>query len=576
MTDRPRPTTKRRKRRYLLLGAALAMIALAVTAKHLLLPAYVRYRIQRALPTYWDGEGQVGQVEVNFLRSSHLRDVRLLDPSGRTWLRFDDAELTLRDMLTLDPVVVAVRFDRPIVRLHVDQGSIRPPLRDVPALIRWFRNATEIRRLAVDQGAVALAVEAGDVGIDRIVLLSERRAGRYHVTLLRPGGDAETSLLAEGSFQVGDAVGRLDVTVHLPASAAAFDWLSELTGMDALTLTDGRLDANVTLRGRWTHPLTWRPEGIVRARDLAFQAGGVPFAQGLDADALLGADGAHHVRADLSARRFCDGSGRATVELAMVDLGDELLAPTALKVSAEGTAVDLATLLASAGRLWKLPALASLDPDMPLGRLDGNLRYDGRWREDGTLGGGGTARFDGLRLLSLPVLGEHVTGLLAAVVPEGLSRASGSATIAHDGPQLLIGQGRLRSPLLTVKLDPNARIDLSAGTISLQATAWPALGDPDGPLGRLLTSQAGARRLLIDGSLADANDLRARLTPLPLEAPDTDSTEDGPDAGPRPEEEPEQRRQGDLLDRLGRWWDRLGLPRPSQARQVTPDANEGQ
>ncbi len=575
MTDPARPKTRRRRRRYLLAACALAAVALAVAGKHLLLPAYVRYRIQRALPAYWSGTGEIGEVEVNFLRASHLRDVRLRDERGRTWLTFDDAALTLRDVLTIDPVVVGARFARPAVSLHVDQGRVRPPLADVPALIRWFREATQIRRLAIEEGSLALALEAGDVAVDRIVVLSERRAGRYHISVRRLAPDGTANLLAEGAFNVGDAMGSLHARVHLPLSEPVSAWLSEATRLGALELTGGHLDANVTFHGRWTHPLTWRPEGTVRADGLALAAAGVPFAEGLDAVAVLGGQGAPRVRTDLSARRFCGGSGRATVDLALVESAREWLAPHTLAISGEGAGVDLSTLLGSAGRLWGLPVLASIEPNLPLGRLDASLSYNGGWREDGSLGGRGDVRFEGLRLLSLPLLGEHVAGLLNAVIPERLTLASGSAAIVHGGTDLLIRQGRLASPLLTVELDPNARIDLSGGTVALQATARPTLTDADGPLARFLAASAGARRLLIHGSLADANGLRARLTPRLRNGPGDEPGDRERQAEPPDGDRADRRRPGELLDRLGRWWDRLGLPPLDPARRARPDANEG-
>ncbi|HDY65902.1 MAG TPA: hypothetical protein ENH84_06695 [Phycisphaerae bacterium] len=105
------------------------LVGVFFLARYWLLPAVVELKVNDFLDTYWDGQAEIGKVEISFSGPLVLRNVSLRGPSGRQWIRAESITLRLRDWPSFHPVLCAIEIRRPVGTVFVDRGTLNLPLR---------------------------------------------------------------------------------------------------------------------------------------------------------------------------------------------------------------------------------------------------------------------------------------------------------------------------------------------------------------------------------------------------------------------------------------------------------------
>ncbi len=105
------------------------LVGVFFLARYWLLPAVVELKVNDFLDTYWDGQAEIGKVEISFSGPLVLRNVSLRGPLGRQWTQAESITLRLRDWPSFHPVLCAIEIWRPEVTVFVDNGTLNLPFR---------------------------------------------------------------------------------------------------------------------------------------------------------------------------------------------------------------------------------------------------------------------------------------------------------------------------------------------------------------------------------------------------------------------------------------------------------------
>lgn len=262
------------KRRTLWIAGSLAfaVLVVALLSKSWLLPAIVRWQVQRELSKFCDGQVAVESIEVNHNGLISLAGVKLYSKAGLNWLNAETIKITLADWPSLSPTIDEVEMEGFNLRIFVADGRATIPLSLPPREPNDTGNKhLNVQKFAVREASItALIGDKGKKGkkvvYDGIFLSATRKGGSYHVVLKRQPPETSDSFAVEGtidpkmlemdfSLQMKHAVKRLEAAAILAAMG--------VPGVSA----EGRLTADIAVTGPLKMPKAWQSTGAVELDD---------------------------------------------------------------------------------------------------------------------------------------------------------------------------------------------------------------------------------------------------------------------------------------------------------------------
>lgn len=341
--------------RFLVLATALA--GGTVLARLVVMPLVAQYRVRAILTDAWAGDIHL-DADLDFAGNITLRDLRLDDLYGRTWLHVPRATLQTKGWKSLSwPTLKTVTAEVMELNLYLEEGRFRAP---VKALLAGSLASQTVRDIE--------AVLAGNLTV-RVVRADDRHnvteypglhidvsqpPGEVRFHLLRANPDTHEDLRVDGSYQTASKT--LDAEIHLvhKISPGEAEVAVDLLALKELSFATGELSLAASLRG----PVDQLPR-IQHAVDLELGKGRVRLTDGTVFENIaLGvrAENGHgtvrhgHVTidmADLSLREtpFAYDLGKpslavknvdATVELSQHEPRGKLLSHWVGRVSGEG------------------------------------------------------------------------------------------------------------------------------------------------------------------------------------------------------------------------------------------------
>lgn len=509
----------------LLAIAILVIAALVLVVRFWGLQAYLRYRLQRELPTYWDGTCRIERLEVTFGGRVRLGGLSLTDTEGRTWLTVPAAETTLTALLTGEPRAETVDVDGLRLDLHFREGRCRPPVRNVDRLIEWIESVTDLRELHVRNGTVALRDDRREAAYELDGLFFHaRRLGEVHRVELRRnprGPDDQRVLSAEGTTTWDTGRLELVTSVSLPVSDNQGREICTLLAVPGIEGGSGVLAGTVKVRGVWTRPLSWRPSGTIHIRDLTIRS--VAGAEITDSRLTLSIGGTDRLLASLDTfqGRICNGwfavSGSASIDPSVGSL-DAALETLRYQGLIRGAGIDLSSLLPAAGDIAGRSPWETGVPDN-LGTLLLRYSVSGKGTELSGCRGRGAFALEGTNLWQLPMMPEMISQL-SVEHGSALGASRVEAAFSSSGSLLTFEEARVVSRLFALEVESGGTVDLAGGEADFYAVAIPLqrihqflsylpLMDIVPFLQRSLT------RMHVTGRLVGDGDLKVRSAPAP-------------------------------------------------------------
>ncbi|MFW5731688.1 MAG: hypothetical protein ACOCZU_00605 [Planctomycetota bacterium] len=527
-TDQPdpaKPTERARDRFRRVLRVALwisiAVLAAGGVLKFVVAPAVVRHLVADNLPRYWDGHVEIDRVSVGF-GSVQLGGVRLYDRQDRLWLAAESVSVSPGVRWTLEAGFRDVDIDALDLRLQFIEGRCDPPLRNVDELVTWLEQVTHIDLLHAD-GTITLNRPGGAAYTLGPVTMDIRRAVDGHRVHVR-GFDEDTRnvLDLDGWANWGTTAFDANVIVRhrlTPADSKALVSVFHVRGVDEGAVT---LQADLTLKGRWTLPHTWRPTGTASVSEGHLVVGGEAILDRLAGQFVVTSD----------ANTITAGAERLTARLA----GGEFSAKGSLtsrpatsprthlpitQLSYRGSvAIDGANITPIARAVAGATGHRRTMRDVGrLGKL--KLRYDvkGEGLSPADLQGRGVLRLDQVDLTALPAGPALVKGFHGSI-PRAMAMADLEATMDSNGPRVTLQEARLAGPLLAIEIEPGGTLDLQDGTVDLYAVGVPLARLQSGlirlPLLEILGFlQQSLTRVHIEGNWSETGAINVTVAPGP-------------------------------------------------------------
>ncbi len=382
--------------RILAVVATLCVVAL-VAGKFWVIPASIRQRVRRAVGEYWNGRVEIGRVDFAYTGPLTLKDVRLLGPNSKEWLRIDNLTATLRDwpgsMIPLGgtgehPVLTDLEVRRPVVRAHFIDGKCEVPARELPGEAgELLEKYVDLSSVKITGGRVVYVDRAGQKdGLKEMSLTLQRSGGEVRVLASGRG--------AGGTFRLaGPLAQKADGTYELR------NWSLEAPGG---TLSDN-LRATVEVR---------RDERRLIVRDVSAGVGG----------------------------GRVDGNVILTLDL---QKGVSYVG----QVRAEGVSMS------------RFARKFAVSKPPTRGRLEGEVFFSGRNADLYAIGGGGWVFMNDSDVSNFALFGE-VWEFAGLGKIEPLRRSDLLARFRLTGPVMVIQKARLTNSLAAFDAQPGGKIDL--------------------------------------------------------------------------------------------------------------------
>jgi hypothetical protein len=273
-------TAKRRwfRRLRIILGSLIALLLiLGVAGKFWIVPAVMRWEIQKHLSDYWDGTVRIDEVEFNFTSPIRLRGISLIDSERRPWAWVGSVEVTLEGWPGTHPVATQIDVDKVAFTAYCKDGKCRIPIR-FPAERTPGRAAqyVDLHRLSVRGISASVVHDTGANGD----LIREASADFLFtdkdetttVSLDIKGSLCEGSIACNGVMvlQEDGADNPTYYQADLTAKNVNFaEFVRVLSGEKRFR--SGEMAGRFDLRGEGTDPRDLRGEGaiLLRGADLA-------------------------------------------------------------------------------------------------------------------------------------------------------------------------------------------------------------------------------------------------------------------------------------------------------------------
>ncbi len=476
-TDAP-PREHRRRQFGRILRVALwisiATLAAGAALKFVVAPAVVRHLVTSNLPRYWDGQVEIDRVSVGF-GSVQLGGVRLYDRQRRLWLAAESVSVSPGVRWTLRAGFRDVDLDAVDLRLQFVEGRCDPPVRNVDELVTWLEQVTNIDLLHAD-GTLTLNRPGRASWTTGPVTVDIRRAPGGHRVLIHGfDGDTRNVLDLDGWANWGTSAFDANMIVrhHLtPTDSKALATIFQVPGVDEGALT---LQADLTLKGRWTLPHTWRPTGTASLSEGHLVVGGVRLLDRLGGQLVVTSDAnTITARAERLTARLAGGDLRVKGSLtSRPTTSPQTHLPTTQLSYRSSVAINGADITPIARAVAETMGHPRTMRDVGrLGKLQ--LRYDvkGEGLSLANLQGRGVLRLEEVDLTSLPAGPALVKGFYDNM-PRAMAIADLEATLDSNGPRVTLGEARLAGPLLAIEIEPGGTVNLRDGTVDLYAVGVP-------------------------------------------------------------------------------------------------------
>ncbi len=442
--------------------------------KFVVAPAVVRHLVADNLPRYWDGHVEIDRVSVGF-GSVQLGGVRLYDRQDRLWLAAESVSVSPGVRWTLDAGFRDADIDELDLRLQFVEGRCDPPLRNVDELVTWLEQVTHIDLLHADGTITLNRPDGAAYTLGPFTMDIRRAAGGHRVQIRGFDEDTRNILDLDGWANWGTTAFDANVIVRhrlTPADSKALVSVFHVGGVDEGAVT---LQADLTLKGRWTLPHTWRPTGTASVSEGHLVVGGVAILDHLAARFVVAGDantitaGAERITARLAGGEF-SAKGSLT---SRPTASPQTHLPTT-QLSYRGSVAIAGANITPIARAWAGATghRRSMRDVGQLGKLQ--LRYDvkGEGLALADLQGRGVLRLDQVDLTALPAGPALVKGFHGSL-PRAMAMADLEAVMDSNGPRVTLRKARLAGPLLAIEIEPGGRLNLQEGTVDLYAVGVP-------------------------------------------------------------------------------------------------------
>ncbi len=462
----------KRKRRWLriltvsLLILAILSVSVVLAAKFWIVPAVVRWQVNKAVAKQWDGEATIEEVEFNYFSPIYLRGLSIRDRSGREWLGVRSVKLSLRGFPGISPVLSGIQVEGVGLRAHFKDGKCAPPLLSPPESQdkSGVGRYVDLDTLKISDVTAAIVDESGRQFVTgKLDVNVMRRADVYSVNAVWGKQDQTRKFSVTGTIRADSGQTDLDVRILQPVEKNDAGKIAKIAAIDRIVDARGLIDGSIKITGDMYEPASLRPEGIILLTGFAARSEVGTLLESLIATVQIsGGTRKKLIRItlpDLSAT-LCSGRIGGEISLTLDPAGGEKAFSYAASIRADG--VNLAHLM----------YVATGKRNLRSGTASGALAGSGRGFDLNDLRAKGELVVRNIHLVGNPLL----DAILAVFDIRSKQLALGAtlkSSFRVENGIVLIDQANFGHTLLSLAVAPVGKVDIATHGLDLYVIGGP-------------------------------------------------------------------------------------------------------
>ena len=241
-----------------------------IVGRFWLIPAWIESRLQTWVNLFWQGHLSIDRIEFRFLAPTRLRDLRLVDTQGRTWIHAKAILLRPRDLLAGLPITVDVSFDDLSVWFHPD-SSPGDLVSEPPDNQTYPSAAITLGTVIIENGAVGIVLATTSptqtLAWQDISVFVVPNNGMIDLMIHRTNPRADQTLELTGHYNPPSSQIDLSLSVHHVLTSVETEAIAPFFVQSKLPLRQGILDLDLASQGRLDSPHSLWPHGSIVLND---------------------------------------------------------------------------------------------------------------------------------------------------------------------------------------------------------------------------------------------------------------------------------------------------------------------
>lgn len=454
--DKRKNQGKRRWSKYpaWIFGVIVFSILLVVIIGHFwLIPAKVRWEVEKALLRFWDGQVAIEDIEVSYFGPVYLEKVGFFDKTGREYIHSSKVKIVFKKWPSLRPVVTKIEIEKLIFQLSTADGKFTLPFTNPFQQSTTLKKRVDIQKLTINDIEITVTDAKGEKTLyDGMQLFANKEGGLYDFTLSRIGSIPSESLLAKGKFDLKTLEIDFSLRAKHSVQRQEMDLIFAALNIPGIS-ADGKLEADLTIIGCLKEPGGLEPNGIA-----SFDGWTVVKDDKIITDNLA-------TKADVKDKRFgfenitatvFGGNATGSVFVAIrqnqpTEFGGQVLTQNM-------SFVELTSVFGGPGK------------KATKGTVIFNYKFSGKDRDLQNLIGEGQVFLDDADISVIPVI-PYIFKTIGLGQLEPLKMSDAECSFGTAGPVVTVKSARIANRLAAIRAEPGGTINLQTKQINIYVKA---------------------------------------------------------------------------------------------------------
>ncbi len=454
------------KRRWgriaLIVAAALIVLAVAVmiVGKYVIVPSIIRRAASAAVRERWDGDLEIGGVEFNWTGPISLERISLRDAKGRPWANVGSVELTMRNWPSTHPVLTDVSVSDVELQALFAKGRLDLPLKPAPpaSAPSGGTSYVDLQSFTIHNLSFALMPESEKNVLWGGFQLELRRKGQgYALAMERKTQDPSEKFTLTGNYTGQPALDYVSLSVKHTVTPAEAATLVAALVVPGVAQANGKIDADVQLKGPLEHPAACQWNGRITLSDWTLSAVRGPLMTGVKADMnIKNESGAPTAHGDIVAD-VCEGRTEIKIDANVTPAGS-----IKYHVETTGKGISFDALVKS----------FAADSEKRTGKLKFRYVVEGDTAANELPSGQGRVALANANLTNVPIL-TQLLGMIGLSDINPLKDSGVEADFAIKGQTMTLNQAGLANDALAVDVEPGGTVNFATHQLDLYVLAVP-------------------------------------------------------------------------------------------------------
>ena len=430
------------------------VIPLHVSVKFWLGPAYVAMQVEQELSEFWAGPVRAEEVEFNYDGVMFIREMGFHDQSGAEIMKASDIKLVLGNWPSLTASAKSIKVEHLDVWLRPKDGKLNLPVRTEQ---NSDAGLSDIEYMNIESITVRVECGKSEAIFDRLFADVARAEGLYKLSIGNNKVNDSYLIDINGVFDLARGDTNIGLKFAQKTTPEEMNVFLSAMGIPEKWSCDGKIDAELKVKGKFSDTESLWPEGIAKLEDWTIlENQHVVFSE------VRGVLNVANRRLDLKKLKgvFCEGSFAGAFYLDIRQSG-----PIAYGGDIRLRKINMA----------ELTELAEASKKLTKGTGFLKIQFHGDVNAPDDIRAYGSVFIDDADLWQVPVIGGLFKNFGSWEYKiAGVSDAE--AVFRLWGPRMTIERGHLSNSFSAIEVEQGGQINLKTGQVDMYAVGIPLKG----------------------------------------------------------------------------------------------------